>query len=270
MADPTKAFFQALGKHFVSLSCTQRVPGSDKEKGLIFSGFVVEIDGVWFYITAGHILRGLQAAQAGGTTFDYWRFGDETAGNSFKGQGVPYYYRYEDWWVLEDKALGLDYAALPLRDLYVSNLQAGGVVPITKSAWGTHLEKADQWAVIGVPSESVDDSVEGELTARYVGVILEPADAPQTAGTREENQFYARRSDIPQVLNDMDGLSGGPVFAMAKVDGKRRYKVIGVQSAVYSPTDIIAACPFANFGAALEHIVKEVRERQRLAEAEAA
>ncbi|HEX5127507.1 MAG TPA: hypothetical protein VFW00_12255, partial [Rhodocyclaceae bacterium] len=80
----------------------------------MFSGFVVDISGEWFYVTAGHILRDIQTALASGSSFDIWRFGDLTAGNLFGKSPVPYDFIVETWLVLRDETVGLDYAAVHL------------------------------------------------------------------------------------------------------------------------------------------------------------
>jgi len=48
-------FARNAGRHFVSLSCVQHRP-DQRESGIVFSGFIAEIESVWFYVTAGHIL----------------------------------------------------------------------------------------------------------------------------------------------------------------------------------------------------------------------
>jgi hypothetical protein len=60
-------------------------------------------------------------------------------------------------------------------------------------------------------------------------------------------------------IKDIDGMSGGPVFALKKVDGVWKYKVIGVQSGWYPSARIIAACPISSFGVALEEAVESAK-----------
>lgn len=60
-------------------------------------------------------------------------------------------------------------------------------------------------------------------------------------------------------------MSGGPVIAVIGSSTAFKFGVIGVQSAWYSEARIIAACPFASFGAALEPIVEEaLREWEKM------
>lgn len=251
----TERFFRTVGRHFVTLSCVQRPSGSGEERLFVFSGFLVEAGGVWFYVTAGHILREIRKSLARGDKFDVWRLDDQTAGNSFNGAAIPYAFDIEKWLIIEDEAVGLDFAVVPLETYYCRHLKAGGAVPIDKTAWGGHVTEHDQWALVGIPSESVAYDKKTIITGRIAVMPLEPTDEPPGAGRKAENQFYARIKDMGNV-KDIVGMSGGPVFSLKKIDGTWKYKVIGVQSAWYPNERIIAACPFASLGQELEKVVE--------------
>ncbi len=258
MSSLSERFFKAVGRHFVTLSCVQRVAGQTEERILVFSGFLVEAGDAWFYVTAGHILRDIQAALRGGAQFDVWRLDDQTAGNQFKGAAIPYAFDVNKWLIFEDKAIGLDYAIVPLETMYCLLLQAGGAVPIDKVAWGDYVTEHDQWALVGIPSETVAYDQKTTITGRIVVMPLEHADEPAGAGRKAENQFYARLKDLGNV-RDIDGMSGGPVFALKKIADEWNYKVIGVQSSWYPSICTIAACPFSSLGMELEALVESVK-----------
>jgi hypothetical protein len=216
---------------------------------------LVDIKGAWFYVTAGHILKNIRAALDAGSTFDVWRLGDQTAGNKFDGIAIPYAFESERWLVVEDANEGLDYAAVPLQDLYCRNLTAGGSVPVGDDAWSDHLIEHDFWALVGIPSETVAYDEESIIKARYVGLPLTTAEQPRLAGPKSRNQFYAKLSDDSTALSDVDGMSGGPIFAMRKIDGVWNYWVIGVQSSWYRSTRTLAICPFSTFRIQIEKLV---------------
>jgi hypothetical protein len=253
-------FMKSVGRHFVTLSCVQAVPGSPNEKILIFSGFLADIGGMWFYVTAGHILRCIRSALNAGATFDIWRLGDQTAGNRFKDTAIPFAFDIDLWCVIEEEEVGLDYAAVPLETMYCRALQAGGAIPIDKSAWADYVTEHDQWALVGVPSETVSYDGNTIITARVVVAPLEPVDDPVAAGPKAQNQFYGRlKDDSAAIVKDIDGMSGSPIFALKKVEETWKYSVIGVQSGWYQQRRIIAACPFSSFALALEDVVVKAR-----------
>jgi len=251
-------FFNAVGRHFVTLSCVQILPDNTK-KILLFSGFIVDIRGNWFYVTAGHILKLVQLSLANGGKFDIWRLGDQTAGNKFSDTAIPFDFNIEKWVVIEEEADGLDYAAIPLDEMYCRLLNAGGVVPLGNDAWGDHLMEHDQWILVGVPSQSVAYDGKNIIVARPAMIPLKEAEAHELAGSKSKNQFYGHlHQDSQSIVENIDGMSGGPIFAIKWNGEKLHYVVIGIQSAWYSQDRIIAACPFSSLGHALEELVDSV------------
>ncbi len=256
----TERLYRTVGRHFVTLSCLQHSPVLAKSKLLIFSGFLVDVDDVWFYVTAGHILADIRRALASGSTFDVWRISDSTAGNRFNGMAIPYDFDPARWIVVSDPDRGLDYAAVAISDLYRSLLAAGGALPIGSDAWGTFVDESDGWALVGIPAESIDYDDETIIRAKVVVAPLKAASTPSGAGAKSENQFYASFADDPTAfVDDIDGMSGGPIFSLRKVDGTWKYAVIGVQSSWYKESSVLAACPFSSFGEALTDVVAEAK-----------
>lgn len=263
MTDLTRSFAQMVGRHFVTLSCVQYLPADAGEKILVFSGFVVDVSGEWFYVTAGHILRDIRTAISSGSSFDVWRLDDQTAGNRFNGMAVPYEFDVEEWLVLRDEITGLDYAGVHLSNFYRRQLEAGEVTAIARNAWSDHATKHDYWVLVGIPSETVAYDGKTIITARVVVSPLTPAEEPVFAGEKAQNQFYAKPADGSEYFfSDPDGMSGGPVFALKKQREQWVYGVIGVQSAWYPTSKTLAVCPFSSFGFALEEVVAEVRAIQ--------
>src|SRR5438046_7219769 len=211
MSDLARRLYQSVGRHFLTLSCVQSIPETSERKSHVFSGFLVDVDGMWFYITAGHTLKRIRIALAAGSSFDIWRLGDQTAGNRFKDIAVPYDFNLGDWLVLEDADVGLDYAAVLLDGLYRAQLEAGGALPLGKEAWGDHMAEHNYWALVGIPSETVDyDGV----TLISAGVVVAPVtstEQPPIAALKAQNQFYTTLApDSIKFMKDIDGMSGGP------------------------------------------------------------
>ena len=260
MGNLAERVYRAVGRHIVTLSCLQTAETLPKPKLLIFSGFLVDVEGMWFYVTAGHILSDIRKALAAGSTFDVWRLGDYTAGAKFKGVAIPYHFELDNWLAIHDEANGLDYAAVPISDLYRRLLAAGDATPIGKEAWGTYVDENDGWALVGIPSESIDYDDETLIKARVVVAPLVLAPIPVGAEAKSENQFYARFADDPTpFVKDIDGMSGAPIFSLRKEGEEWKYKVIGVQSGWYKSSKVLAACPFSSFGQALSDVVIEAK-----------
>jgi hypothetical protein len=253
-------FLHKVGRHFVAMSCVQVLDGG-KEKELVFSGFLIDADGVWFYVTAGHILRDIRKVVRAGGKFDAWRLTDLSAGNKFKHIAIPFHFDDTKWAVVENEELGLDYAAMPLDALTCLQLEAGDAMPISKIAWGDHVTSHDQWGLVGIPSETVDYDGKTIITGKVVVIpVEEEKTPPKEAGKKAQNQFYGRlKEDSAAIVKDIDGMSGGPLVAIKKVDGIWKYSVIGIQSGWYADSRIIAACPFSSFALELEQVVQRAR-----------
>lgn len=258
MIDLAPLIAKTCGKHFITLSCLQYPPNGAPKEIWVLSGFVVDVLGEWFFITAGHIISDIRTALAQGSVFDRWRLDDQTAGNAFNGKAVPYDFNANNWLILQDDTCGLDYAATHISGLFRLQLEAGGAKAIEGYAWGDHFETSDHWAVAGVPKESVSYDEKTTARARFVVCKLILTEAPLMAGSKSANQFYARLNDgSEEVVRNANGLSGSPVFALRQKDGVWTYKVIGVQSAWYPSSRTLAICPYLLFAAELESVVSD-------------
>lgn len=255
-------FLKAVGKHFVTMSARQTPPGNSDANVFVASGFVILVKELWFYVTAGHIIRELQTALATGSTFDTWRLGDQAARSPFDS-GIPFHFDPTEWIVIRDEAVGLDYAALALRELYRDGLRAGGIIPIGPEAWGNYVAGYHQWVLIGVPTETVNGDGKTSISAKLVSAALKESCAPEAAGEKAKNQFYAQLIDGSEtIVRNVEGMSGGPVFATFKTDQGLTYKLIGIQSAWYPTSRIVAVCPFSSLGVGLQQTIQTLRAQE--------
>ena len=60
-------------------------------------------------------------------------------------------------------------------------------------------------------------------------------------------------------LQDIKGMSGGPIFATKEFGQKLNYWVIGVQSGWYPSIQTISACPFSSLALSLEKELRAIR-----------
>src|SRR5438094_6003209 len=111
--DPSLAFLRdTAAKHSVCLSYREKILSSaaTEEKLLHASCFVVETEGHWLLVTAGHIISDIVAAISKGASFYDFNIHDKLAGNDFPF-GVPYHFEISDWVVIEQGDDGADFAA---------------------------------------------------------------------------------------------------------------------------------------------------------------
>ena len=120
----------------------------------IFSGFVIDFAGTWYWVTAGHCLkdkledpikRGVLRV-LGGSFIDYLGF------EAKHFHTYPYTYEVGDGLYIWRRDLGLDFAVIRLDGLMQAAFQANGVVPIGRENWVHQNELSfDFYRMLGIP-----------------------------------------------------------------------------------------------------------------------
>jgi len=257
MTDLTERTMKSTGRHIVTLSYVVTPPDSKQEIVEVISGFVVELLGIWFFVTAGHVLTGIKELMAVGAKFDVWRLSDYTAGGDFRNTGIPIHFDLDSWLFLDKEDVGLDVAVLPIEDLYRKNLEVGNVVPVPDGAWADEKIACAYWVLVGVPNESVSYDGKTQISASMVMMPLEPIDDTQIPGEPKPQKFYARLIDGSEaVVRRVEGMSGGPIFAISKSIDNWEYVVIGVQSGWFSHQRIVTVFRFSEFANLLKEALK--------------
>lgn len=234
------------------------------------SGFVLSVQDQWFLCTAGHVLHGLERRLQAGRRLVKSRLIDVgTRPGGFPA--VPFDFGPSHCMYVDDDELGLDYGAVPLRPLYRAQLEQGGVIPLSEGAWSDPPKRADAYFMLGYPTSA--KSIEIETTARGGSVhvelnaplvpLVEASHVPDCLRTGT-SRFYAR---VPKVtgnangrrleMDDIDGMSGGPIFGVQWGDHRFRYWLVAVQSAWERTSRVLAGCRVHPFAAA---IAKKLRQ----------
>lgn len=261
-------YTEAAGKHLVALICRATAPAKPTAEATthVFTAFVIEAAGQWFLITAGHVINGIKDAQAAGYLVDWFRLGDKAAGSKWDF-GVPIPFEIAEWVVLEGDPGGTDYAAWPIPDLIVQQLRAGGVKALGEHTWLEPIHEAERphWVLAGIPKENVITRG-SKIAFRGVLIPLIPTAAPPEATTVERRTFaQIKPPDDPSSVTttDIDGMSGGPIFAVRMENHpeeiKVNYGVIGIQSGWLAPQRIISFCSLAEFAEGVKRAVEIVR-----------
>lgn len=265
-SDASLAFLRdTAAKHFVCLSYRATFPEVGPEVQQCFAScFVAEISDLWWLITAGHVITGIKQAMAQGGRVSEFSLHDKLAGNDFFA--VPYSFNADEWVVLDSKEDGTDFAAAPLHVLEAMNLQAGGIKPIDAALWGSEpLDQYSHWLLAGIPDES--HTVErGRRVLKLTLFPVAPTSAPASVVTKPgEHLAFAKLLRLPSVdgvvVNDLAGMSGGPIFGLKEGEAFFRYWLIGVQSGWYSASRIISFCPVRQYFEAVNEAMRVVTER---------
>jgi hypothetical protein len=236
-----------------------RGPGT-KEQADALSCFVIELEDNWFLITAGHILNDLDKLLAHGgrihesTLFDGW------SGRSAQAPAIPFNYADSARFFIDDDD-GIDVGVISLPPFLRRSLVASGVQPVRQALWTNPPEFPDRLVVVGLPSELMEGRLSyadrKSLSVEPVIMLLHSCEEPPEMKKRFRRlygRFDASSPTTPadEMLSDVVGLSGGPVFAFKIYsDNAVKYWVVGIQSSWVRELRVLAFSPLDDFVSAL-------------------
>lgn len=237
----------------------------EKDAGLRFcSGFILEVQSRWYWVTAGHILEEIQEViESSDQDADAFRLIDSFGSDPVDTTPIPFNFEGAWKWFEHDDGLGLDYGAVALGELEKRNLQKN-IVPVSARDWkNLNSQSFREFFVLGFPTDSI--------TPRYIdrpggysifakpkpSVVSMVKTAPQGSPTTFPRLYGKLSENWPK--GGMAGFSGGPIVGLAD-DG--RFRVIAVQSGWLGESRIAFACPFDVFG---PRLLKQIKQRDRIA-----
>src|SRR6185312_5340239 len=250
-----------MGRHFVALTCeyeSLNPNGSVFHHGTaVFSGFIIEFLGKWFWLTAGHIftkyldhpINRNELRVIGGSFVDYLGF------EAKHFVGYPYIYSAGDAAFVYNRDLGLDYALIALDGLKQVAFQKNNVVPLERSSWEhQHRLTFEFYRMLGVPkTEVVPSSHQEDGVAFRLAMLaidrLTP-DEISILGDVPDGMFVGR---IPEdaTIKTVEGMSGGPIYGFRRVGKDLIYHPVAVQSFWRPDSRLVFACPLPAFAEAV-------------------
>lgn len=254
--------FGYLGRHLVAL-CGVLHPTGKPQEGRSFcaSAFVIELDGEWYCVTAGHVLQDIAKARKSGEVLQHCNIADYFGMNAINQHPTVIAYDSTPKLPIFDRQLGLDIGALRLRPFYVAGLQSNGVQPVPEQQWlDGDASGAQQFAILGFPLEEQIHvpSSPSESTIHQCFVGATPCPVPEDAPQTHHPMFVGTlNSDQP---NSMKGFSGGPIFRLRlETEGERKGGLScwmhAVQVSWHKPSRVVFGCP-------MTVVAQMIRERQ--------
>jgi len=253
---------RSLAKHFVSLTWQDTTPGERAERNagagqhFAVSGFLASVNGHWFLVTAGHILREIEGALVRGQSLEGWRLDDSwsleakrlQSADAKRLESVPFDFPDAPKIYIDEK--GADYALIYIRPLVRDALRANGCEPIDETSWTAEWPSDfDFYVLLGLPDDLAEDRSGGLIEKYLVALPVTPvADPPETLRSPWP-RFYGKVPLPLEVgtgkwLTSIKGMSGGPLFAIKnQADGRQAYWITGVQSGWDADEKVIAAAP---------------------------
>jgi hypothetical protein len=216
------------------------------QRSVSASGFVIELDETWYFVTAGHVLgEGIGDHIANGRVrLDHCSLADYFGRNAKTHHPTPISYEGTPKFYVDDWSLGLDVGALQLRPIYIDGLKSNGVVAIPESQWleGDSTNE-QQFLILGLPEEEKSrdnaDTVVEQVRPCIAGVTSCHLSEGEVA---PPNPIFVGRlnSDEP---DSMVGFSGGPIFRLRQEQNGMRLWLHGLQSRWRKSERLVLGCP---------------------------
>ena len=220
-----------FSKHFVVLQLDFDLLLQDRTQAL-YSGFVVEVDGEWFWISAGHILEEIFTATDKGATLAAAYLID-------LGKKTPWPLPFNFIKAFREHFVDppIDMAVIHIDHSYRKPLASNGLVPLSVNTICSNDAPADQYFLMGVPEQFNRFEVhQGEPSIEFVPVViyLERQDDEEYEEGYPRLVFNCAKNLIHcpiERLSSIVGMSGGPIFAIRKrEDGTSAYACVAIQS----------------------------------------
>lgn len=177
-----------FSRHLVAL--TVAVEGDD-DHDLVdgHTGFVMEVKGVWFLVTAGHILRELEKEVLGGSRkVRSWGLLDDWAARGLRFW-VPFdFANAPRFWLDDDDAH--DIAFVAIDPMTRRALEARNVVAVGTEAWGKVPAEPIAHFVVGLPAQFTRRI---PLSNKRTGLQLAPSSF-RSRSARRPNTCATRRA----------------------------------------------------------------------------
>jgi hypothetical protein len=176
--DDTLKGLQFLCRHLVGLCVTYR--HTNPEEALLpsrfttCSGTLLFIEGVLYFLTAGHVLKSLQELRdnkevvienaALADVFGYRRVSDTPIPFDLKNAHLSF---------IDDEEAGLDFGVVPIGPHHARLLARNRMVALSEQNWNSqHNVEFEGYAMLGFPTELVSERISDFSTVRVEATIL--------------------------------------------------------------------------------------------------
>ena len=258
---------QLFGQHFVALFL--EIDRPPHKRGQFrnffgFSGILISVDGVTFYMTAGHILRDiLEGLQDQTISILGAKLGDVFGASRITDYPIPFNLDPAEIFFIIDDKLGLDFGLIALTSYYLKLLAANNVTSLFRENWEKqHQVRYDAFIMMGLPKEHTGENLAptGSLQVSPTLLVLEPI-GKTVAGIPKDTKgrFHARiSSELP--FESIVGMSGGPIFGI-NFDDPMRYWIVAIQSSWLESAKEVFGCPIQNVGEMIQEELRKARQR---------
>lgn len=263
-------FLKYLGRHIVAL-CGRYVYLDESGKPVgepmfySYTGTVFEVLGSWCIVTAGHVLRGIEAASNNKKVrIESQVLADYCGVGATNHDPIPFKPLEQGWMYIDDEDLGLDFGMIFVSPLYRDNLKSNGILPLTSRQWHFPQDtKFESHGIVGFPDEysgpatsSMDVSLVGRVKPTFV-----PIRRLENDTTKTFTRFKAQIIDMGN-QKSIKGMSGGPIFGFYLEGGETKYLLEALQ-VEWNEISKVYGCPILTMMTILQARLNEYQDSQK-------
>lgn len=248
-----------FGKHLVAL-CVATRQGEAPSRFTAYSGTLLRVDDTVLWLTAGHIIRQIEAALSSSEiAIDESVLADAFGETFVSEKPVPIDLRASRRFYRDDDN-GLDFGAIVLHPHHVRLLLANGVAVLEEANWvRQHNVTFEGYAMLGLPEEFTSQELpeSGLATVSPTMITVRRLEEEPEGHKLASPRLTARILD-PIPLTSVVGMSGGPVLGFAGNEKELRYWIVALQSAWLEKSRTTFACPLPVFAPLLTGWVRSL------------
>lgn len=216
------------------------------------TSFIVSTQHMWFLMTAGHVLRQVEADRTPPRRLILFELLD---GSEPGVVGDPVRLDFGDTWApyWDHAESGMDYGVIALNSDVVRLLEAKGKLPVSPSQWTEVVPFPSFLVLLGFPREHRYPTAPHESATQargqtHVATPLLPLELVDDSYAHEPRRIRRFRARIVPKLSqsggllDINGMSGGPNFAVQPNDAGASISLVAIQSEWDKASQIVTAC----------------------------
>ncbi len=132
------------------------------------------------------------------------------------------------------------------------------MVALSEENWvQQHKIEFDGYFILGLPSAFASERVSPDhkvaIEPTVVGV-QKVDEGPEGIEPTMHPRFIGK---VGERIEDMRGMSGGPIFGVSTTSESTRYWIVGLQSSWHRPTRTVFGCPLPEFASLVSAAFKE-------------
>jgi hypothetical protein len=218
-----------FSSHLVGLMLRIRIVNEEKSKIIFYSGTIISYSKLYFFCTAGHIVKELMELQKDTSVkIELSRWVDIFGNAVIDNNSIPTDLTSAFKAYIDDRNSKMDVGLIQLHANHARMMSKNGIIPFSydEIVKGAPI-RFEKLYIVGFPSRDVSyNELEGSVSVKPT---LIPAIDLSRSPDASPNRLCGKIIEIPDGF-DIDGMSGGPIIGVYKDNEGLKYWLAGIQA----------------------------------------